>query len=79
MGSVVAAAGLWNTGSIVVAHRLSCSEACGTLLDQGYDLCLLQWQADTPPLSHQGSPCLSSIKWKKMIMKILRKKFALYS
>ena len=80
MGSVVAAARLWSIGSIIVVPRLSCSEACGTLLDQGYDSCLLQWQANSPPLSHQGSPCLSSIKWKKiMMLKILRKKFVLYS
>ena len=42
--------------SVVVAHRLSCSAACGILLDQGSNLCLLHWQADSLPLSHQGSP-----------------------
>ena len=57
---------LWNTGSIltgfrcystkaseVVAYRLSCSEAFGLFLDQGLNLCLLQWQADSYPLCQQ--------------------------
>ena len=30
--------------------------ACGIFLDQGLNLCLLYWQADSLPLSHQGSP-----------------------
>ena len=53
-------------GSIVVVHRLSCSAACGLFpdqdstacgifLDQGSNPCLLHWQADSSPLSHQGS------------------------
>ena len=33
--SAVAAPRLWSTRSVVVAHRLSCSEACGIFLDQG--------------------------------------------
>jgi len=28
----------------------------GDLPDQGLNLCLLHWQADSLPLSHQGSP-----------------------
>ena len=44
--SVAAAAGLWCTGSVVVAHRLSCSAACGIFPDQGSNPCLLHWQAD---------------------------------
>ena len=35
MGSVVAAPRLKSTGSVVVAHRLRCSTACGILLEQG--------------------------------------------
>ena len=31
----------------------------GNLPNQGSDLCLLHWQVDSFPLSHQGSPCLS--------------------
>ena len=33
--SAFAAPGLWSTGSVLVAHRLSCSEACGIFPDQG--------------------------------------------
>ena len=36
-------------------HRLGCSEACGIFPDQGLNPCLLHWQADSLPLSHQGS------------------------
>ena len=53
--SVVAGPGLQITVLRVVAHRLSCFAACGILLDQGSNLCLLHWQADSLPLSHQGS------------------------
>ena len=28
----------------------------GIFLDQGLNLCLLHWQVDSLPLSHQGSP-----------------------
>ena len=55
-GSVVVAPGLWSTGSIAVAHRLNYSAACGIFPDQGSNPCLLHWQADSLPLSHQGSP-----------------------
>ena len=54
-GSAVAAPGLQSTSSIVVAHGLSCSTACGIFPEQGSNLCLLHWQADSLPLSHQGS------------------------
>ena len=56
MGSVAAAPGLWSTGSTVVAHGLSCSTACGIFLDWRSNQCLLHWQVDSLPLSHQGSP-----------------------
>ena len=39
-----------------MAHGLSCSVACGILLDQGSNLCPLHWQADSSPLRHQGNP-----------------------
>ena len=42
--------------TVVVAHRLSCSAACGIFPDQGSNPCLLHWQMDSLPLSHQGSP-----------------------
>ena len=43
-------------GSVVVAHGLSCSAACGIFPDQGTNPCPLHWQADSQPLRHQGSP-----------------------
>ena len=38
-----------------MAHGLGCSEACGIFPDQGWNPCLLHWQVDSLPLSHQGS------------------------
>ena len=43
-------------GSVIVAHGLSCSAACGILPDQGSNPCPLHRQADSQPLRHQGSP-----------------------
>ena len=43
-------------GLVVVAHWLSCSAACGIFQDQGLNLCPLNWQVDSYPLYHQGSP-----------------------
>ena len=54
--SVVAVPRFKNTGSVVVAHGLSCSSACGIFPDQRSNPCLLHWQVDSLPLSHQGSP-----------------------
>ena len=51
VGSVVAAPRLQSTGSIVVAHGLSCSAGCGILQNQGLNLCLLYWQVDSLLLS----------------------------
>ena len=45
--------------SIVVAHRLSCSVSCQIFLYQGLNPCLLHWQANSLPLSHQRSPRIS--------------------
>ena len=55
---VVVAPGIWSTGSIVmaVAQVLNCSMACGIFLSQGWNPCLLSWQVDSLPLSHQGNP-----------------------
>ena len=62
--SVVAAHGLSSCGSWAlerrfrsVAHRLSCPTARG-IFNQGSDSCLLHWQTDSLPLSHQGSPTI---------------------
>ena len=48
------ALGTW--ASVVVAHGLSYSAACGILPDQGSNPCPLHWQADSQPLRHQESP-----------------------
>ena len=53
-------------GSVVVAHRLSCSVACGIFPDQGSNPCLLHWQADSQPLCHQESPSSGTLKWVKL-------------
>ena len=41
--------------SVTVAHWLSCSAACGILLDQGSNPCLPHWQVNFSPLNHQRS------------------------
>ena len=62
--SVVAALKLCSAGSTAVLHvGLSCSMACGIFLDQGLNPCLLRWQADSLPLSHQGSRLIPFI-WR---------------
>ena len=43
-------------GSAVVAHRLSCSAACGILPHQGLNPCPLHWQADSHPADRQAGP-----------------------
>ena len=50
--------GYRRAGSVVVAHGLSCSVACGIFPHQGSSPCPLHWQADSQPLRHQGSPLL---------------------
>ena len=41
-----------------MAHGLSCSVARGIFWDQGLNLGLLKWQANSLPLSHEGNPNL---------------------
>ena len=53
---VLAAHGLLSADSVVVVRELSCSAACWIFPDQGSNLCLLHWQANSHPLYHQGSP-----------------------
>ena len=53
-------------GSLVWAHRLSRPSACGIFPDQGSNPCLLHWQADSLPLSHQGSP-LYVLSWMVLV------------
>ena len=47
---------LQHTDSVVEAHGLSCSIACGIFPDQESNSCTLPWQADSYPLYHQASP-----------------------
>ena len=43
-------------GSVVAVDGLSCPAARGIFLGQGLNPCLLHWQTDSLPMSHQGSP-----------------------
>ena len=45
-------------GSVVVAHWLSCSAACGIFPEQGLNSCPLHWEADTEPLDHREVPII---------------------
>lgn len=42
--------------TLVLAHGLSCSSACGYFPDQGPNPRPLRWEVDSYPLYHQGSP-----------------------
>ena len=42
--------------SLVAAQALSYFMACGIFQDQGSNLCVLHWQADSLPLSHHRNP-----------------------
>ena len=46
--------GAWT--SVIMAHRLCCSEACGIFRDWGWNPCPLRWQVDSYPLDCQGNP-----------------------
>ena len=46
---------LWSAGSVAVVCGLSCSAAGGIFPNQGSNPGALHWQADSLPLSHQGS------------------------
>ena len=49
------ACGLGSCGWRALQHRLSYSTACGIFLDQGWNPCLLPWEAGSLLLSHQGN------------------------
>ena len=57
--SVVAAPQVQNTGSVLVAHGLSCLVVCGIYPDQGSNPCPPDWQVGSYPQCHQGSPVKS--------------------
>ena len=69
VGSVVVAPGLQSTGSVAVAHRLSCCTACGISPDQVSNLGLLHWQADSLLLSHQGISVFMEITYSGCFIK----------
>ena len=54
--SVVVIHGLQSTGSIAVAHGLSCTMACGIFPDQGSNQCPLHCKVDSSALDYQGRP-----------------------
>ena len=56
--------------SVVVAHGLRCSVACGIFPDQGSNPCPLHWQADSQPLHHQGSPGVTFLKAVKVLCEL---------
>ena len=62
-GSRARAPQLQHVGLEVVAHKLSCPEACGTFPDQGSNPCSLHWQARSQPLDQQKSPDSSVLKF----------------
>ena len=53
---------LQSTASAVVTHGLNCSAACEIFPDQGSNPCLLHRQADSSPLSQEGSPRAPTLK-----------------
>ena len=53
VGSVVTAPGLQSTGLVILVNGVSCPQACGIFPDKGSNLCVLHWQEDSLPLSHQ--------------------------
>ena len=61
--------GSGRAGSVAMAHRPSCSVACGIFPDRGTNPCRLHRQADSQPLRHQGSPQLlfftSTFTWSE--------------
>ena len=60
-------------GSVVVAHRPSCSAACGIFPDQGSYPCSLHRQADSQPLRHQGSPLNSSFERHGILRRFVKR------
>ena len=58
MGSRVHGISSCHFSSVVVVPGLSYFMARGIFPDQGSNPCLLHWQADSLPLSHQRSPVL---------------------
>ena len=71
--SVAAAPRFQSTGSIIVAHGFGCPAVCGNYW-QGSNPHLPHWQADSLPLSYEGSTSLLSLKML-MAEQSLRRQF----
>ena len=71
--AVVAAPRFQGTGSIIAAHGCGCPAAYGIFL-QGSTPGLLNWQADSLPLSYEGSTSLLPLKML-MAEQSLRRQF----
>ena len=59
------------TGSAAAALRLSCPSECGTFPDQGSNLYVLHWQADSHSLYHQGGPLQNLLIVDFLMMAVL--------
>ena len=70
LGSAAVTCGLGSRGSRpqdagpTAVHELSCPVVRGVFPDQALKPCLLRWQADSLPLSHQGSLPFSLCSWE---------------
>ena len=66
-------------GSVVVAHRLSCSVACGIFLGQGSGLCPLQ--VDPQPRTSREAPVVFWIEHTELTKTLnhLRREFLFFS
>ena len=72
--SCCGARALGTRASVVVAHRLSWSAACGIFPDQVSNPCPRDWQADSQPLCHQGSVSCNYFKDISQLGKLLIQK-----
>ena len=68
VGSVAAAPGFQNTGSIVVVRGLSCSKACGIFPDQGSNPCFLLLAGGFFTTEPPGTPSNPLITFELPIM-----------
>ena len=69
--SFVGSVGSRGVGSVVVAHGLSHSVACGIFLDQRLNMCPLYWPGNFQPLDHHRVP--AKFFFNKNYMKLSKK------
>ena len=58
-------------GSVVVAHGLSCSAACGIFPDQGLNLCPPHWQARFLTTAPPGKSTFAFLMWYESLLYLL--------